>query len=119
MSHGRVVAGVTGHVPGYHAAVIWLFSIGQLEGHGTSIGKQRYDQKKKNKRCFSSAPSSYVVLGQAVTSVKFLGLLPQLCGCSAQGHRGHSPDRAGLQGQGALESSYKSPFLFHCIAQLA
>lgn len=47
-----------------------------------------------------------------MSSVKFLGLFPYLCGHSTQGHHGHLPGREGLQGLEDLESSYKSPFLF-------
>lgn len=69
-------------------------------------------------RCFSSALSSCVIPGQAVAPVKFLGLFLQLCGHSAEEHRGHSLGREGLQGLEDLQSSYKSPFLLHCVAQL-
>lgn len=76
--------------------------------------KERYDIKKK----MFFLCSILLCHPRAVAPVKFLGLFPQLCGHSAQGHHGHLPGREGLQGLGDLESSYKSPLFLHCTAQL-
>lgn len=89
---------------------MWLFRVGPLEGHGTSMAKQTCDIKKKKKFFLCSILLHCPRMSCGPRNVP--GTIPPTLWPQRQGAPWTFTGQGRLAGAGGLESSYKSPFLF-------